>query len=258
MSNYAGQRIPLPQTKGRNNALNVGYLRKIVRVCNAILNLRVKGGKFLISDENSILDLTPTEISASAAGDFPFQITQVGTWPSISVTQGLLTINSWPPIVSQNGGSGFIGLLANNFDTVIAVPPNETLCVVYLDFSDVNNVEVKCTATDDGSWASFGFSDDSHFVIGLIDSDTESASEELVIQQTVTASQTWLTGNRYAGSATVVIFQGGYSALSVYNPLQSWVQGTTGAGFPFDGLYYYNPTGINVGPGGNWVLIAKA
>ncbi len=73
---HSGMRIPAPQSKGRNTILNVSYARKIVAVCNAILNLKVKGGKFLLSDSNSLLDLTPTELASLVEASLfhPFKI----------------------------------------------------------------------------------------------------------------------------------------------------------------------------------------
>lgn len=57
-----GQRIKPPDQK--NNALSLSYLGMIVAVCNAILNLRIKGGKFLISDKN--LEIEIDNLSSSS------------------------------------------------------------------------------------------------------------------------------------------------------------------------------------------------
>jgi hypothetical protein len=64
---WPGLRIN-PPDNGANNCLSLTYTARIVAVCNAVLNLRLKNGKALISDQNLLLELDAALAGGSAGG----------------------------------------------------------------------------------------------------------------------------------------------------------------------------------------------
>jgi hypothetical protein len=71
---HGGMQIPLPNDK--MNFLSKRYGGVVIKVCNAILNAKLKDGKYLISDKNLLLELDAIASSASiTTSDLPWQIT---------------------------------------------------------------------------------------------------------------------------------------------------------------------------------------
>lgn len=89
-----GQRIKLPDQK--HNALSLSYLSQIVAVCNAILNLRVKGGQFFLGSNNSELQIEEsTSATSNAVPGLPWQITEVDA-TTIQVSAGNVFVSGLP------------------------------------------------------------------------------------------------------------------------------------------------------------------
>lgn len=84
-----GYRIPLMKPKSIMGAKKGNLL---IRVANAFLNMRVRGGKLLIADQNSVLDLDGVfrAIGDATGGEtfHPFQIYNPGSDPTIFRIRG--------------------------------------------------------------------------------------------------------------------------------------------------------------------------
>lgn len=89
-SQHPGRQIPWPDQK--HNCLSLEYTRAIVSVCNAILNLRVKGGEFLISDNNALLLLD--QVTGGSSGGVPGL-----PWQISSVSDGVIQVSAGVVIV---------------------------------------------------------------------------------------------------------------------------------------------------------------
>ena len=94
---HKGQRIPLPTQK--LNFLSLSYSALVVKVCNAVLNLRLKNGTALISDHNIDLDIERAIADGGDAGG-PLQCMMVK-----SVSADYLTCHTY------NGTEGTTDIL---------------------------------------------------------------------------------------------------------------------------------------------------
>jgi hypothetical protein len=123
-SNHPGRRIPPPTQK--KNMLSLAYQRLIVNVCNAILNTRIKGGQFLISDNNGLLAIDEAVSSSSeTVSGAPWQISEVDT-NVFQVSDGIVNLSTFPKRDGFASGTQFLGvntatniaLAASDFYTV--------------------------------------------------------------------------------------------------------------------------------------------
>lgn len=253
-----GERIPWAIGKGEKLRVPSEHqLKKIIALCNALLNsVMVKGNKNQVhlSEDNAIFELESFAGDGTGTEPHPFEIMtpNQGTddWLNIQVNQGYLWQRGWPTAVSVYWVDNEFTLNVSNFNTDITIPSGAADVVIA-----VTSTAITATDSDPGGWISYPSTDNNHFVIGHVDS-TNTVDKELVVTQIARENLIWPYVGETNGSATggVMVYQGAGGGIDI--PGQTVITGTIGAGFPSKGLYIYTGSGLDVGPGSNWIKIA--
>lgn len=127
----------IPPPSQQENFLSLSYAGLVVAVCNAFLNLKVKGGKFSLSENNAVLELddeTTSESSESITG-LPWQISVVDD-TTIQVSAGFAFASGIPGRGTRLVDAFYESTNTDTPITIAASSLNEVWMKIYFDGSD--------------------------------------------------------------------------------------------------------------------------
>jgi len=222
---WPGKQIDQPSDE--RNCLSKEYTAELVAVCNAILNLKFKGGaKITISDKGMLIDLDNLlngTASSTSSADHPWKITlqdtadgrtfRVGDGAATYLTRPGFSYSSLPGITSSGTGVD-ITVPAGTSYAVWAEISTHTAIVAYGEGASIpaNWNTYPQTQGIDPDWPGYG-SYDGYFLIGYVDAN----SSPTVVTQILTHNPqipcagpeeviyqgTWSSGSKYRLNAIV-------------------------------------------------------
>lgn len=235
----------------------------LIRALNSLLRLEIKKGgtapQVLLSDDKVTIVLPDNgldQTNSSSSAPFHINTPNQGTanFKDITVNNGYLSFTHTTP--AKIDAVPYAGPWLNGSnDPVSLTVPDDLFVYVYLYFTGSNWI-ITCASTDDATWIRFGQNDNSHIIIGRVDSITNAGDQELIVTQLYEGNLYWPTSgniNNVDFKPVLVLDSPGSGLLT---PNHSMVRGLVAGGFPADGLYLYTGSGVDVGPGGNYSVLA--